>query len=463
MARKFPISRVALAIALASGTAMVATPAVAQRASKEKAAKIEFSPAFTKAAADLDKTMSEAAKNAAVTAAADKARNAKTPAERQAAAAEVDAALGGAKAKLAEANAAASTSGDKLKLGELTRNVGVLTADAAMQHQGLVMMLDSGAIQPQMMGQIQYLAGVTAYQNGDYAGAVKYLKPALDSGYRDPDGLIDRVLADSYKRTNNPAAAADLAKQQLDAARAAGTVPSETALRTALQAAYDAKNAQNAIDLSAELARSYPSPQSWNSAISVVRAMTSLQAQDNLDLMRLMARTNSMNNRNDYVEYIQNADARRLPGETLKILDAGVAAGKLQASDAFVSEARQTASGRLSADRASLPSLERDARAGNAKAVTVSAAADTFLSYEQPAKAEELYTIALTKPGIDRERVLTRLGIAQADQGKHAEAQKTFAQVTGARAPIAKLWSAYSASKAGGGAAAGAPSTPATQ
>ena len=59
------------------------------------------------------------------------------------------------------------------------------------------------------------------------------------------------------------------------------------------------------------------------------------------------------------------------------------------------------------------------------------AAGDAFLSYQKPAEAEEFYTLALAKPGVDTPRVLTRLGIAQADQGKSAEAQATFAKVEG--------------------------------
>jgi hypothetical protein len=59
-----------------------------------------------------------------------------------------------------------------------------------------------------------------------------------------------------------------------------------------------------------------------------------------------------------------------------------------------------------------------------------------------------MYQIALTKPGVDAPRVLTRLGIAQTDLGKTAEAQANFAKVTGIRAPIAALWAAYAKGKA---------------
>ena len=174
--------------------------------------------------------------------------------------------------------------------------------------------------------------------------------------------------------------------------------------------------------------------------------------------MRLMARTGSLSDRNDYLSYIQDADPRRLPGETLKIIDQGVSSGKLQAGE--VAEYRTLAQGRVTNDRNSLPSYEKEARAGSATFASINGAADAFLSYDQPAKAEELYKLALPKAGGEKDRVLTRLGIAQADQGKYAEAQSTFAQVGGTRVPVAKLWTAYTKTKSNpAGPAAAAPAS----
>lgn len=458
MARKFMISRVALAVALSSSLAGAFAPAPAFAAKKEAKAGA-FSKEFSAAAADLDKAVSEAATNPAVKAASDKARAAQTPAAKSAAGAEVDTALGGADAKVAAAVAAASTPMDKLKAGEITRNVGVLKDDNAMQNKGLVMMIESGAAKPETLGQLQWLAGVTAYQSADYAGAIKYIKPAYDSGYRDQQGMIDKVLADAYKRTNNPGAALQMSTAEIAKAQAAGTKPSEGALRTALQAAYDAKQVGAATDLSAQLVQYYPNPESWKSAFQVTRALNSLGAQEDLDMARLMARTGSLTSRNDYLAYIQDADPRRLPGETLKIMDQGVSSGKLTSND--VAEYRTVAQGRVTADRNSLPSYEKDARAGSATFASINGAADAFLSYDQPAKAEELYKLALPKAGGEKDRVLTRLGIAQADQGKYAEAQSTFAQVTSpTRTAVAKMWTAYTKSKANpAGPTAAAPAS----
>jgi hypothetical protein len=446
MARKFLISRLALAVALSGGLATAMAPASAFAAKKE-AKGGSFSKEFSAAAADLDKAVSSAASTPAVKAASDKAGSAKDPAAKAAAGAEVDAALGGADAKLAAVTAAASTPMDKLKAGEITRNIGVLKNDTALQNKGLVMMIDSGAAQPQTLGQLQWLAGVTAYQSGDYNGAIKYIKPAYDSGYRDQQGLIDKVLADAYKRTNNSGAALQMSTDEIAKAKAAGTKPSESALRTALQSAYDAKQAGPATDLSAQLVEYYPTPESWKSAFQVTRAINSLGAQEDLDVARLMARTGSLSTRGDYLSYIQDADPRRLPGEALKIIDQGVSSGKLSAGD--VADYRSLAQGRVTADRNALPSYEKDARSGSATFASINGAADAFLSYDQPAKAEELYKLALPKAGGEKDRVLTRIGIAQADQGKYAEAQSTFAQITSpARMPVAKLWTAYVKSKA---------------
>ncbi|MBV1687146.1 hypothetical protein KRR38_05520 [Novosphingobium sp. G106] len=448
-------SRSALGLALSLGVAtgaFVAQPAFAAKKNEQPAGpKIEFSPAFTKVAAELDKTITGARTNAAVQTASQQVRAATDPAAKAAAVAQVDAALGGGfKAKLDAATAVASTPGDKLKLGEMTQTYAGLINDQALQYKGLVMMLESGVLAPDMQGKVAWFAGVSAYQAHDYVSAAKYVQQAKDGGYTDPQ--LDAVLNDSYRRSNNPAAALANAQRDIAAAKAAGTKPSETSIRTALQASYDGKQTAQAIDLAVLLVQNYPSQKAWNASINVVRALSGYQSQEALDLMRLMGRTNSYDNERDYIEYIQAVDPRRLPGEAQKVLDSGLAAGKLRAADPFVTEAKGIVAGRLTADRASLPGLERDARAANASAATVAGAGDAFLSYGDAAKAEALYTLALSKPGADNERMLTRIGIAQADQGKAAEAEANFAKVQGPRKAIAQLWSAYAAQKGGGAA-----------
>ena len=79
-------------------------------------------------------------------------------------------------------------------------------------------------------------------------------------------------------------------------------------------------------------------------------------------------------------------------------------------------------------------------------------AGDTYLSFGQPDKADEMYTLALSKGVVDadKDRLLTRLAIAQIDEAKYADAKATLAKVGGIRVPIAQLWTIYADQKAAG-------------
>jgi hypothetical protein len=350
------------------------------------------------------------------------------------------------KAGLPAVEASASTPDDKFALGQAIYSIGTKAKDLAMERRGVNMMLDSGAVEADKIGVYSFLAGQLAYQAEDWADARKRVGEAVAAGYTENDPQV--VIAESYFNEDNYAAGLDVLDKAIAAKVAAGQTVPDNWIKRGLAMAYEGNLAPQSTKFARMYVESYPSSDAWGDAIAIQRTFFEADGQDTLDLMRLAQRTNSLRNERDYVDYINAADARRLPGEVARVIDAGLAAGKLRANDVFVSESRSIANGRIAADRADLPGLERDARAASASALTASAAGDAFLSYEQPAKAEEFYTIALGKPGVDKSRVLTRLGIAQVDQGKFAEAQATFAKVDGSRKEIATLWSIYAKQQA---------------
>lgn len=440
MARKFLISRVALAIAMASGMAVAApTVAVAKKAPKET-----FSKEYAELAGPLDTTLNEKKGDPALTAAMEKVRNAANDQAKEAARGEVDTVLGGIRAKVTAANAVATTPLDKVKQGEITRLVGIYMDDPAMQYRGAVQMIESGALEPEVQGQVQFIAGVNAYKSADYTSAAKWLKTSYDGGYRDDQNMIQALLADSYKKSGNSAAALQMVKSEIDAAKAAGSKPSDASLRTALQAAYDSKDVAASTEYAAMLAQYYPSPDTWNVAISIVRQLTSLPKQQNLDLMRLMHVTGAMKDRRDYIEYIDNLDPRAYPGEAAKVMQEGQAKGKLTGDD--VADLPTTLT-RAKADKASIAGQGADANKAGASVADKIGAGDVFLSYEDPAKAEGFYSQVVNSAGAEAGKVALRLGMAQVQQGKYAEANSNFAKVSGPLAPVAKMWSAYASSK----------------
>lgn len=443
MARKFLVSRVALAVALSSGLVMgVASPAMA--AKKEKAPANNFSPEFVKAAGPIEKAMTAATAKLPTGAAPQ-------PADLAAAKQAFDAAVGGdGKAAFDAAVPSATTPDDKNALGSMMRNYGILSQDLATKQKGNVLLLSSGKLDAKAAGTTNYDAGITAYQLKDFAGAATYLKAAKDAGFVDQQGQLDAVLADSYKKNNNPAAALQMAKDDVAAAQAKGVAPSETALRNVLQQTYTAKQLAPSTEYAALLGQYYPS--TWSTAISVVRQLSSLPRDQNLDLMRLMYLTGGMAEKRDYFEYIENVDPRAFPGEAVKVMQDGLAKGKL--TQAEIGADLSNSQGRVAGDKASLPATERDANKPGATGASVVAAGDVFLSYDQPAKAETFYTKATGMSGVDASKVALRLGMAQTLSGKYADAQGNFAKVTGTRQPVAKLWSAYAKSKSAPAAAA---------
>jgi hypothetical protein len=460
----------ALVLGLTAGGLAVSAPAKAQskKEKKEKApaaAKITPTKAFIPAYNALKTALDNAAKRPEVAAARTNvtaaenahraARGTKPRAEAKAAYDATITALGTVLAPerglLDAAYTAVGNADDKFLAGQLGLMLGNTAVDKAMQRKGLLAMIESGKLPAADVAKYNFYVGGLSFDMKEYASARTAFQAAMAGGYT--EGGVEGLLAEAYINDNQPLEGLKV----LQGVAAKGGAP-EDLLRRGVVVAYRAKLANEATSFGSQLVGGYPNNDNWALTVAVVRDLNKFQSQEQIDLLRLMERTKSFAETRDYVEYIQAADPRRLPGEVLKILNLGLASGKLSASDVFVTDAKTSASGRIAADKASLAGLERDARAGNASAATAMAAGDAFLSYDDAAKAEALYQIALTKPGADTARMLTRLGIAQADLGKYAEAQATFAKVDGIRAPIAQLWSAYAKGKARA-AAAPAPVT----
>jgi hypothetical protein len=427
-----PIFAAVLSAGVALG-ALSATPAEAE--GKSKGQQESVSPSFAKVAAPFQKAVKEAKGKPAVVAAKGKP-------------AELGAALSAEKAMVEPMFAAAATPFDKYMAGALALELGQVAEDTALVNRALSAMVESGKAPPESLPQLQFFLGQTSYQLKNMAGAEKALEASIAGGYHQND--VEALLAQVYMSDNKIPQGLAVLRKAIDAKLAAGTAPPENWYRAGLGAAYRGKLSDQAAYFSSALVKQYPTTQNWAGAITVVRETANYQPAEMIDLLRLMGRTNSYQEERDYIEYIRAADPRRYPGEVLDVIAAGTASGKLPATSPTVVDAKKLASGAVGTDKASLPSVERDARAASASAVRVMAAGDTFLSYHQPAKAIEFYTLAQSKPGVDMPAALTRLGIAQVDAGDYAAAQATFARVQGPRKPLAELWSIYAAQKAAG-------------
>lgn len=435
MSSKSGIARLALAVALSTGLAAGGVVLGSSIAVAKSAPKASYSAEFTKAAGPFQKQVQEL----------DAKKGKVADAEYKAAAAAIVGQLG-------TVEAVAKSPSDKLLLGQWQQQLGIASGDNALSMKGLQNMLDSGLLEPDKVTLVNSVIGSQAYQAKDYATAVRYLAPI--SAASTDDGVV-QMLAESYAAQNQPTQALDALKAAITARKAAGGVVPQDWYSRANRIAYAGKLGPQSVEWAMALVEAFPSPFNWLGATQIVRnASPAYTNQETLDMSRLMDRSGALTQDpkyvgREYIEYIQAADFRRLPGEVARIAQAGIASGALQASDTSVSEALTQSKSRITADKASLPALARDA-ASASTGVTALAAGDAFLSYGEAAKAEEMYEMALKKGGIDKDRALTRQGIAEVDQAKYDEAKATFAQVSGTRTQMAQLWSAYAAQKAAG-------------
>ena len=423
---------VSTALAATFALGMTAAPAMAAKEKPAKQAKANMSKEFVAIAGPLQ------AKIEAIKVAKDKGPTG---------AAEFAAATAGAAASMQAVEAAAVSPDEKLGAGQLAVNLGGYLDDVAMRQRGVKLMIDSGKLDPAKLPEFQFYLGNFAYSNKDYATASAALAASVAAGHTAPEA--GELMVDAYARAGQPAQGLALLKQAVAAKRAAGQPIPEGWLKRANVVAYNAKLPAESMEWALTQVELYPSNFNWLGSAQLVRRFGNYGPTETIDLFRLMMRSGAFDNEakfvgNEYREYIQTADPRRLPGEVLKAIDKGTASGAL--SGPFVTESRALANGRIAADKASLPAAAARA-ASSSSGIDAQSTGDAYLNYGEAAKAEGLYKLALGKSGIDKDRVLTRLGIAQYDQGNYAGARASFKQVGGARTPLARLWLALVNSK----------------
>ncbi|MBU0669595.1 MAG: hypothetical protein KKH37_08630 [Alphaproteobacteria bacterium] len=429
-------STLALAFALAAGTvftgAVFETPAQAQK--QEKAAKADYSKGFIAAYTPVNENVSGEAPDYAAAAAA-----------------------------APGLVAAAETADDRHAAGSIIYSVGAKSSNDQLMVQGLELMLASGKVAPEQVGQFHWSAYQLNQRLGNTAAARAGLEGAIAANYTLDAQLTDgstrqlgaddmhRMVSDLYFDAEDYPAGFAYLDEQIAARQAAGQTVPEAWVKHGFVTAYNNDMAEQARKYSLLYVQEHPTKTSWGDAIAVALNGSRFEYPEILDILRLSRRTDTFRDGSMYTEYIEAADPRKFPGEVLAVIDEGYASGMLDRSDPYVTESRAEAERRVEADKNDLPELLADARAGNANLVTVMAAGDTFLSYGRAAEAEEFYTRALDMPGVNTPMVLTRLGIAQLDQGKHAQAEATFNRVDGPREPIANLWAIYTTQQNAGG------------
>lgn len=343
------------------------------------------------------------------------------------------------------ATSAASTADDKFVSNQILYQAASKTNDDAKSSAAIDGMIASGVADPTLLPQLYTAQGKYAYQAKNMAKAEQALTQAVQLGGNDPD--IYAILVDSKARAGKPGEALTLLQTALDKQRAAGQKPPSEWYQRGVNIGYTAKLPDQTENLTQQWLADYPSPTNWRDTLVIYRDLHKLDADYNLDVMRLMRTAKALKGERDYSEYAE-AVYLKYPGEGKSVIDEGVAAGMVKLTPGGNFKMMSDAAGsRIGADKADLASASKAARA-SATGKSAAATADSYLGYGDYASAVDLYNVALQKGGVDPNVINTRLGNALARAGRKDEAKAAFAKITGPRVALAKYWMVYLGSPA---------------
>ncbi|MDZ4137640.1 MAG: hypothetical protein U0995_10540 [Erythrobacter sp.] len=424
LARQF-----ALALALASGTAVLAVPGFAEAAhaqrtkkddKKKGAPKSAYSKEFIASYQPLDEAL-------------------KAP----------DANFDELKPRMLAIVPLAVSPEEQQALGGMLFNAAILGNDLPMQMQGIELMLNSGNIQPAEQGRFNLVAFQIASNLKQHEKARTYLQRAIDLNYTSENvsmADLQMNLVETYFSEDRYAEGLAFLSAAIAQRKEQALPVDERWYKRGVAIAYTNAVVPQVYDFVSDWVGDYPTAENWRDGVNLTRNLNDFEPQALLDLLRLGRKVGTLTEKNDFIYYIEAADSRRLPLEVKELIDSAYSSGIIpKGSDTFVDEQYRIASGRIAADRADLPALERDAGAASAQMRTVLAAGDAFLNYGEYAKAVRFYEKSLSLPGVDRNLALTRLGIAQIAMGDAAAASQNLAKVEGVRIPVARLWGSYAA------------------
>jgi len=344
----------------------------------------------------------------------------------------------------AEAN---RTPDDNFYINNIKIGVAQATKDDALLREGLEQALATNlATSEQTISFTRALAGL-AIKAKDYQAGEKYYARLAQLQPNDTEVVTDLALI--YVRNRRVPEAMTTLKQAIAATQASGKKPDEGLYGTKLKLAYDNKLTSEINPAAEDLVKAYPSGKNWEAAIDTFRFNSKMDEQGELDTYRLQRAAGGLTGQGQYLDYANVAQQRGLPAEAKAVLDEGVAKKVIDTSKpSYLDIRRILPATKIAADRASLPSLER--QANNSPTGRLSrATADGYLSHAEYAKAAALYKQALSKGGENADLVNTRLGFALAMSGDKAGAEAAFKAVTAPpRATLAQYWLIWSGQRA---------------
>jgi tetratricopeptide (TPR) repeat protein len=337
-------------------------------------------------------------------------------------------------AKLAAAQAVATTPGDHYWVARLQLNAAIKSNNLAAAQQAVDAVAAANALPATTVAQLYVGIGNDLLKTKQYDQAVALYNKASALEPNNADYVLAIAQARSEQGQKEQAGAA--VQRAIAISKSAGQKPSEDLYKDATSLAYDSK-LPSAVGLARDWVAAYPSDDSWRNSLAIYRNLNHADSDTVIDIMRLSSLTNAMQTSGDYANYANRALDEGNYAEAKAVVDAGIAAGKLKANDKDVALV-------LAGTRGKIPTAAE--LAGAEKTAVIPAAflkvGDRYYAAGDYSKAATLYREAQAK-GIDANLANLRIGEALARSGDKSGAATAFNAVTGPRAELAKFWLVY--------------------
>ena len=333
------------------------------------------------------------------------------------------------------AQTAAKTDYEKMKVNQILATALAQSGDQAGAVAAAEAAADTqaDAIPADEKQQIYFLATALALNARHTDKALIYAKQLI--AINATDARSQDVIGKALYAAGDPSAPAFFQKT-VDAATAAGKAPSRESLQMLMSAEIKAKDEASAEKTMVQQVLYYNDKDDWKQIIDVTITTRGVRDIDAVMLGQLLFVSGATISKDD----------AQLVGETTQKLALYGDAQQAQANGATL----QLDAARVAADKASLPQ-QITMGAGQNGLFNVKLA-EALYGYGMYPQAETAAKLAQTKGGADASEVAMTIGMAQAMQGKYADAIATFATVTGgspATPRIAELWTAYAKIKGG--------------
>jgi hypothetical protein len=333
-----------------------------------------------------------------------------------------------------------ATANDKYMSYQLMLNSAQQTRNNQLLQQALEGALATGLVPPENEAKFRPALRALALQAKNYPVALQQAQRIAQLAPNDAKAQFE--LAQVHQLAGQPREAYAATMKAIEVGKASGQVP-EDYYRTAAKLALDNNMTAEFGNASAAWLAGYPTPENWRTVLSLFMDSAKFDDQGSLDVFRLMHETGALASEKDYYEYAETANRRGFPAEAKKIIDEGLAKGKLSTAKPYTKELQAVVNPKVARDKASLAGLEAEAKKGGNGRLALSTG-DAYLGHGNYAKAAELYRLAMQKGGIDAATANTRLGLALAKAGQKAEAQAAFDAVQGGpRQQLAQFYKAW--------------------